>query len=86
MPDFVETSDRLMSRVLKANQVRREHFNPTNREHQQSLEHFLKTGNWGAVQFYVEQPYVTVPETVLRMFASYSLSVLTREAALHAAG
>mgnify|MGYP003596754847 CR=1 FL=1 len=73
MPDFVETSDRLMSRVLKASQVRREHFDPANLEHQESLSVFLATGNWGEVQFFVEQPYVTVPETVLRMFAAYSL-------------
>ncbi len=74
MPDFVfDLPDRFQSRVLHANQVRREHFDPRNKEHQRSLKTFLNTGNWGTVQFFAEHPYVTVPETVMRKFCLHHL-------------
>ncbi len=72
MPSVLET--RLQSRILRENQVRREFFDPTNHEHLESYQTFLKTGNWGKVQFHEEFPYVTVPETVSRKFALHTLS------------
>jgi hypothetical protein len=73
MPDFIEPSDRLYSRLLKDHRVRREYFDPDNQQHRVSLERFLVTGNWGDVQFFIEPPFVTVPEMVLRRFALHSL-------------
>lgn len=70
---FIETEDRLMSKILKGNQVRRENFNPKNKEHLDSVRQYLSTGNWGKIQFYVESPYVTVPETVLRKLCAHHL-------------
>lgn len=72
MPSVLET--RLHSRILGENRVRREIFDPTNRDHMESYQNFLKTGNWGKVQFYEEFPYVTVPETVSRKFAMHALA------------
>lgn len=74
MPDFMSFSDsRLQSRLLKDNQVKREIFDPSKRKHRQSLDNYLKTGNWGEIHFFVEAPYVTVPETVLRKMASAAI-------------
>ena len=74
MTQFLNTADeRFQSRILKSAQVRREEFNPKNKEHLKSYQKFLKTGNWGDVQFHCEFPYVTVPETVSRKFANYTL-------------
>ena len=74
MPNFVSDFDeRLQSRLLKKNQVRREPFDPENREHQLSLKNFISTGNWKDVQFFAEFPYITVPETVTRKMVMYTL-------------
>ena len=74
MVTFLNNADeRLMSRILRDNRVRREEFDPTNKEHLNSYLTYLKTGNWGSVQFFCEFPYVTVPETVLRKYAIYTL-------------
>lgn len=74
MPNFVDvTNDAVSSRVLRGSQVRREPFNPTDREHLTSLQHYLETGNWGDVQFFAEYPQVSVPETVLRKFAKAAI-------------
>jgi hypothetical protein len=71
MPDFMTFPDaRLQSRILKDHHIRRENFDPAKREHRESLDEFLKTGNWGKIQFFVEMPYATVPETVLRKMAA----------------
>lgn len=75
MPDFVQVSENFSSRVLSKPQVRRETFDPKNKEHRASLKKFIETGNWGDVQFFAEYPYVTVPETVFRKF---SLAMLSR--------
>lgn len=74
---FIETEDRLMSKILKGNQVKREHFDPDNKDHMNSLKKFLLTGNWGKVQFFVEPPYITVPETVMRKFCMHNLKSKT---------
>lgn len=75
MLDTTRFSENFSSRVLSEPGVRRENFDPKNKEHRASLKKFLETGNWGDIQFYTEYPYVTVPETVLRKFA---LAMLTR--------
>ena len=75
MPDFVQVSENFSSRGLSKPQVRRETFDPKNKEHKASLKKFIETGNWGDVQFFAEYPCVTVPETVLRKF---SLAMLSR--------
>jgi hypothetical protein len=53
--------------------VARTTFDPNNKKHQESLKTFLATGNWGGIQFYVEEPYTTVPMTVLTKFAKAKL-------------
>ncbi len=74
MPDFMSFPDsRLQSRILQDNQIRREHFDPSKKAHRESLDEFLKTGNWGKIHFFVEMPYATVPETVLRKMASEAI-------------
>lgn len=75
MPDFMSFPDsRLQSRILKDHQITREIFNPSKRLHRESLDHFLRTGNWGNIQFFVEPPFATVPETVLRKMASAAIA------------
>jgi hypothetical protein len=66
--------ERFQSKILRGNQVRREEFNPKLKDHLKSYQNFLKTGNWGEVQFFCEFPYVTVPETVSRKFACHTLA------------
>lgn len=75
MLDTTRFSVNFSSRALREPSVRRENFEPKNKEHRASLKKFLETGNWGDVQFYAEYPCETVPETVLRKFA---LATLTR--------
>lgn len=55
--------------------VERQYFDPTNPKHLESMDTFLKTGNWGEVQFYAELPFVEVPITVLTKFAMYERGV-----------
>ena len=75
MPDFMSFPDaRLQSRILKDHQIKREIFDPAKRVHRESLDHYLKTGNWGSTQFFVEAPYATVPETVLRKMAAAAIT------------
>jgi len=73
---LMNSDERFQSQILRAAMVRREEFDPKNKEHLKSYQKFLKSGNWGDVQFYCEFPYVTVPETVSRKFANHSLSKL----------
>lgn len=80
---LMDVSERLNSRILRDNRVRREEFDPNNLEHLESYYKFLTTGNWGEVQFYCEFPYVTVPETVLRKFAITQLETLLGLTAEH---
>lgn len=55
--------------------VEREFFNPADERHLASLDVFLKTGNWGDIQFYPELPFIEVPVTVLTKFAMYARGV-----------
>lgn len=74
MPDFMSFPDaRLQSRILQDHQIKREIFDPSKRAHRESLDAYLRTGNWGEIQFFVETPYATVPETVLRKMASAAI-------------
>jgi hypothetical protein len=63
----------MLNRVLATPLVPRTTFDPKNKEHRASLKKFLDTGSWGSIQFFPEEPYVTVPETVLRKFALHNL-------------
>lgn len=68
-----------MSSILnRAHLVNRQIFDPANEQHVDSLRHYLRTGNWGDIQFYEEVPFVEVPATVLTKYAQHMLSV-TRE-------
>lgn len=58
-----------MPNVLKKSLVRREHFDPANVDHLASFDVYLRTGNWGDIQFFAEAPYTEVPITVLSKFA-----------------
>lgn len=60
--------------ILQAARIKRETFDPTNEAHRASFQKFLTSGNWGSVCFQVEQPYTTVPETVMRKFCLHMLS------------
>lgn len=55
--------------------VAREFFDPTNPKHLVSMDTFIRTGNWGDVQFYPELPYIEVPMTVLMKYVSHSRGV-----------
>ena len=61
------------SGILRNARIERAEFNPTKKEHLESLREFLDTGNWGKIQFYPEAPYLNVPETVLRKVAHWAL-------------
>lgn len=61
--------------------AKREIFDPKNATHLASLKQFVKTGNWGNVQFHAELPYVEVPMTVLMKYAAYTLKVVPETAA-----
>lgn len=67
--------------------VKREKFDPTNQAHLDSLAAYLRTGNWGDIQFYPELPFIEVPITVLTKFAMHHLkakpeSAIERDARL----
>lgn len=51
--------------------IERHVFDPTDPTHLESMDTFLRTGNWGAVQFFPELPFVEVPITVLTKFAMH---------------
>lgn len=82
MPDFVDIGnyDFLnQSSALRRMRIKREFFDPTNKEHLASLKHYMETGNW-LQQFYPEAPFTDVPMTVFRKFAGMHLDVLVTEA------
>lgn len=64
--DLLGNSTHLRNSIIK-----REIFDPENKDHQLSLSNFLQKGNWGNTQFYIESPFSTVPETVLRKTAKH---------------
>ena len=64
-----------MSQVLLRAKINRVLFDPANPAHLKSFESFLRTGNWGEIQFIAEPPYTDVPMYVLMTFAKYKLKV-----------
>jgi hypothetical protein len=62
-----------MPDILNRAFVTRAYFDPTNAEHLESLKSFVRTGNWGSIQFHAELPYVEVPATVLMKYAQHTL-------------
>lgn len=65
----------MLINTLRRPLVERQYFDPTNEEHLASMDCFLRTGNWGAVQFYPELPFIEVPATVLTKFACHQRGV-----------
>lgn len=65
-----------MSDILRrARLVNREIFDPTNEAHIESFKIFLRTGNWGDIQFYPEVPYTEAPATVMAKYSRHVLGV-----------
>lgn len=58
---------------LTTNRPQRVHFNPKDKKHLESLKTFLSTGQWGEVKFAVEGSYLSVPDYVLRKYATHVL-------------
>ena len=73
------------SHVLRQSQAKREYFDPSNQAHLDSMDVFLRTGNWGAVQFYPELPFIEVPATVLAKYTMFIRGVQRENADEHAA-
>lgn len=66
----------MMSDILRrARLINREIFDPTNAAHIESFKIFLRTGNWGDVQFYPEVPYTEAPATVMAKYSRHILDV-----------
>jgi len=79
MPEFLQSYDFLNnSTALRKAGSYRTFFDPSKQSHLDSFDVFLKTGNWGEVQFFCEAPFSDVPMTVLMKFAMYEQGV-TRE-------
>ena len=57
------------------NPVPREMFDPSDARHLASFDVFIRTGNWGDVQFFPVLPYDDVPMTVLMAFAEHQRQV-----------
>lgn len=75
MPDFADSNDFLSkSTILRRAGVNRQFFDPTDVKHIESLRSFIRTGNWGKVQFYCEFPFTDVPMTVLMKYTGYLLN------------
>lgn len=84
MPDFADSSDVLnLSTALRRHTVNRVSFDPSSESHLDSFDMFLRTGNWGDIQFFCEHPYTDVPMTVLMKFAMYKQSVQRETRAEH---
>lgn len=67
-----------MPDVLKQPLIDRQKFDPTNDSHMLSFSIFMRTGNWGDIQFFSELPYNEVPMTVLMKYAEF-MSGIKRE-------
>lgn len=81
MPDFADSHDFLnKSTILRRASVNRQHFDPNNSDHIDSLRTFINTGNWGSVQFYCEFPFSDVPMTVLMKFAGSRIGAARKTA------
>ena len=64
-----------MPDILKQPLIDRQKFDPTNDSHLASFEVFMRTGNWGNIQFFAELPYNEVPMTVLMKYAEHMSGV-----------
>lgn len=65
-----------MSSILnRVHLVTRQIFDPENEQHIDSLKHYLRTGNWGEIQFYAELPFIEVPATVITKYTEHTLNV-----------
>jgi hypothetical protein len=86
MPDFADTSDVLnLSSALRRASVNRTSFDPSKESHLESFRIFLRTGNWGEIQFYCEHPFTDVPMTVLMKYATHRENVCRESASDRAA-
>jgi hypothetical protein len=56
-------------------QMNRQIFDPRIAEHVESLKTFLRTGNWGDVQFHCELPFNNVPACVMSKMLCMLLGV-----------
>lgn len=65
-----------MSLLSRHQHVNRQYFDPTNADHVESLKEYLRTGNWGNVQFFAELPFIEVPMTVITKYARHQLNVV----------
>jgi hypothetical protein len=70
----------MTSNILRRFVISREFFDPTNSAHIESAAKFLETGQWGQVQFFVEQPYTNVQDTVLRKLSAHAVQMITKAA------
>lgn len=75
MPDFVENGNDFLSRsaALRTHGGSRAAFDPKNEKHVASLKHYLETGSWGDVMFFLEHPFTDVPTYVLTQYACHQL-------------
>ena len=76
MPEFVDDGGNdFMSRsaALRNHGRTRAAFDPRNEKHVASLKHYLETGSWGDVMFFLEHPFTDVPTYVLTQYTSFML-------------
>lgn len=66
------TSTTILNRTEIVNRVK---FDPDNAEHVESFKNFVKTGNWGNIQFFEEFPFTTVPATVTHRYLCKVLDI-----------
>lgn len=64
-----------MPDILKQPLIDRQKFDPLNESHLASFQVFVRTGNWGDIQFFTELPYNEVPMTVLMKYAEHMCGV-----------
>jgi hypothetical protein len=67
------TIDHLQSKILIGSRIKRESFDPENKDHLKSYLKYINSGNWGEVHFFSEAPFVTVPATVNHRYALHTL-------------
>ena len=66
----------MRSSLLNRLAVPRRTFNPSKKEDQQELKHFIKHGVWkGSCPFYEEFPWDDIPAMCKHKYAEYMLNV-----------
>jgi hypothetical protein len=60
----------------KKNDLDRSSFDPTNVDHLKAYSIFLKSGKW-TLYFFVEHPYLTVPDTIVNKITAEYLKKIT---------